>query len=87
VTVDLATDYQQHKAVLARHGIPISRRLVIEEMAEIVNSNYDPRVIQRVLEASTPRCDARRRNTPLCQLDRALAELELALERIEGFAE
>jgi predicted acylesterase/phospholipase RssA len=83
VTIDLATDYQQHKAVLARHGIPITRRLVIEEMAEIVNSNYDPEVIQRVMEARSPRCDARRRNTPLCQLDRTLAQLELALERMD----
>lgn len=83
VTVDLATDYQTHKAVLARHGIPISRRLVIEEMAEIINSNHDPKVIRRVLEARMPRCDARRRHTPLCQLDRALAELELALDNLE----
>jgi NTE family protein len=83
VTVDLATDYPLHKAVLARHGIPISRRLVIEEMAEIINSNYDPRVTRRILEARSSRCDARRRNTPLCQLDRALAELELALDHME----
>ena len=82
VTVDLATDYQEHKAVLARHGIPITRRLVIEEMAEIINSNHDPKVIRRVLEARSPRCDARRRHTPLCQLDRALAELDLALDRL-----
>ena len=84
VTVDLATDYQDHKAVLARHGIPITRRLVIEEMAEIINSNHDPKVIQRILEARTPRCGARRRNTPICKLDRALAQLELALERMDG---
>lgn len=83
VTVDLATDYQAHKAVLARHGIPISRRLVIEEMAEIINSNYDPKVIRRVLEAHTPRCDARRRHTPLCQLERTLVELEMALDNME----
>lgn len=83
VTLDLAADYQQHKAVLARHGIPISRRLVIEEMAEIVSSNYDPAVIRRVLEARTPRCGARRRHTPLCQLDRTLAQLEMALENME----
>jgi NTE family protein len=83
VTVDLATDYQAYKAVLARHGIPITRRLVIEETAEIVNSKYDPKVIRRVLEARTPRCGARRRNTPLCQLDRALAQLEMTLDLME----
>ena len=84
VTVDLATDYLTHKAVLARHGIPITRRFVIEETAEIINSNYDPKVIRRVLEARTPRCGARQRHTPLCQLDRALANLELALDQISG---
>jgi predicted acylesterase/phospholipase RssA len=82
VTIDLATDYQEHKAVLARHGIPITRRLVIEELAEIVNSNNDPQVIRRVLEARAPRCGYRRRNTPLCRLDRALAELELAIDHL-----
>ncbi len=80
VTVDLATDYPLHKAVLARHAIPISRRLVIEEMNEIINSNHDPKVIQRVLEARAPHCGYRRRNTPLCRLDRLLSELELALD-------
>jgi predicted acylesterase/phospholipase RssA len=83
VTVDLATDYPMHKAVLARHGIPITRRLVIEETAEIINSDYDPKVIRRVLEARSPRCGARQRNTPLCQLNSALAQLELALDQIQ----
>jgi hypothetical protein len=84
VTLDLAKDYHNYKAVLARHNIPISRRLVIEELAEIENSNYDPKVIRRILEARTPHCSPRRRGTPICQLNRSLAELEMALERLEG---
>lgn len=82
VTLDLAVDYAYYKQVLARHGIPISRRLVIEEMAEIVNSNYDSQVISRVLEARSAGCGHNRRDTPICQLSRALAELELALDEM-----
>jgi hypothetical protein len=81
VTLNLAKEYAWYKDTLARHGIPISRRLVIEELNEIANSGFDPRVIRRVLEAKSPRCNTRRRKTPLCQLDRSLAELELALEK------
>jgi NTE family protein len=82
VTLDLAVDYQYYKQVLARHGIPLNRRLVIEELAEIVQSDYDPQVIRKVLEARSTGCGQRRQGTPLCQLTRALSELELALDEI-----
>ena len=82
VTFDLSMDYPLYKEVLARHNIPISRRLVIEELAEIANSDYDPRVIRRVLEARQPRCGPKWRDTPLCQLNQALAQLELAIDEI-----
>ena len=42
VTLDLAEDYPAYKETLARHGVPITRRLVIEELAEIHNSGSDP---------------------------------------------
>lgn len=87
VTMDLAVDYAYYKQVLARHGIPISRRLVIEEMAKIVESDYDPEVIRRVLEAKSEGCGQGRRDTPVCQLNRALAELELVLDTmVDGTA-
>ena len=35
VTLDLAQDYPSYKETLARHGVPITRRLVVEELAEI----------------------------------------------------
>ena len=35
VTIDLSQDYPYYKQVLTRHAIPISRRLVIEEITEI----------------------------------------------------
>jgi NTE family protein len=83
-TLDLAMDYKHYKQVLARHGIPLSRRLVIKELAEIADSNYDPQVIRKVLEAKSEGCGQRRLDTPVCQLNRALAELELALDKMES---
>ncbi|MGD9146154.1 MAG: patatin-like phospholipase family protein [Anaerolineae bacterium] len=84
VTVDLAEDYPRYKEILNRHGIPISRRLVISELAEIRQSGYDPAVIRRVLESRPASCNRGGRSTPVCQLTRALAELDLALATLEG---
>jgi hypothetical protein len=53
VTVNLAEEYPTYKEILARHGIPITRSLVNEELNEISQSNYDPEVIRRVLGART----------------------------------
>jgi predicted acylesterase/phospholipase RssA len=79
VTLDLAEDYPRYKEILARHGIPLSRRLVISELADIKESGYDPEVISQVLEARSGSCNRDGRGTPVCQLTRALAELELVL--------
>lgn len=79
VTLDLAKDYPIYKQILARHGIPISRRLVIQELNQIAESGYDSKVIQKVLSARSAGC-GESRDTPVCRLDRALAELELALD-------
>jgi predicted acylesterase/phospholipase RssA len=84
VTIDLAEDYPFYKEVLARHGIPISRRLVIEELAQIHQSGYNPDVIQKILESHPARCAEGRRDTPVCQLDRTLAQLELLIEGMEA---
>lgn len=78
VTLDLAEDYQRYKDTLARHGIAISRRLVIEELAEIWQSDYDPQVVRRVLSSRASYYE--RRDTPLHKLNETLAELEMLLE-------
>jgi len=83
VTLDLAEDYPSYKETLARHGVPITRRLVIEELAEIRDSGFDPAVIRRVLEARTHACARNRRNSPFCQLQQTLALLELELDAAE----
>ena len=82
--LDLAEDYPRYKQILARHGIPLSRRLVISELAEIQQSGYDPEIIRSVLEARPAACNRQGRGTPACQLTRALAELELALDGLKG---
>ncbi|MFM8322728.1 MAG: patatin-like phospholipase family protein [Chloroflexota bacterium] len=82
-TVDLAVDYPYYRNVLARHGIPISRRLVIEELAEIINSDQDPQVIRRILEARSPGCGSRRRSDPLCRLEKSLEALDEALDELK----
>ena len=69
-------DYHLYKETLARHGAPISRRLVIEELAEIQNSGYDSAVVEQVIETRKPKCAEGKRNTPYCRLARALASLE-----------
>ncbi|HSR29156.1 MAG TPA: patatin-like phospholipase family protein [Anaerolineae bacterium] len=84
ITVDLAEDYPRYKKILARHGVPLSRRLVISELAEIYLSDNDPDVIRRILEARPAGCNRQGRSTPVCQLTRALAELDLVLDRMEG---
>jgi hypothetical protein len=86
VTLDLAETYRMYKEVLARHGIPLSRRLVISEMKQIQESGYDPAVIRQVLEMRSPACSRDERNTVICDLDRTLAELDLALRSLEPAA-
>jgi NTE family protein len=84
VTYDLAKDYHFYKDTLSRHHIPISRRLVIEELAEIEQSNSDPQVIRSVLEAKANGCGPRTSHLPMCRLARTLAELEVYLDFVEG---
>jgi predicted acylesterase/phospholipase RssA len=87
VTLDLAEDYAHYRKILVRHGIPLSRRLVITELAEIRESGYDPEVIRRILEARRPLCGREgQRDTPVCELTRVLAELDLVLDSTSQLA-
>lgn len=86
VTLDLAEKYSYYKAILARHGIPISRTLVRRELAEIQESGYNPAVIRRVLEARSESYRRSGPSTPIGRLQRTLAELELELENLSSSA-
>jgi predicted acylesterase/phospholipase RssA len=82
LTLKMSQDYPIYKETLARHGIPLSRRLVIEELAEINQSNHDPLVVRKILEAKTLKCRPQKRKEPLCMLNSSLAQLELTLDRL-----
>jgi NTE family protein len=81
VTLHLAEDYPNYKQILARHGIPLSRRIVVDELKEIQQSGYDPEVIRLVLEKRSSSCN-RVRGDCICELARVLAELELTLDQM-----
>ncbi len=87
VTLRLAENFEYLRNLLGRQGIPISQRLVLEELEEIRRSGYDPKVIRRTLEARSPayrRSHNARRVHPVGQLRNTLAELERTLN---GFDE
>lgn len=79
VTLDLAQEYYRFKDILSRHGIDISRRLVMEELAEIAASNNDPAVIRRILGARAAYYE--RQNTVFRELNATLSDLDWLLEQ------
>jgi len=78
VTLDLAEDYQGYKDTLARHGITISRRRVIEELQQIWLSDSDPEVVRHVLE-TRPSSNGHSAHGAVNDLQSALADLETLL--------
>lgn len=83
VTLKLAEDYAHYQELLARHGIPINQRLVMNELNEIRESAYDPAVIRRVLEESPTRNQRNGHNRFVGQLRHTLGDLEHALASAE----
>jgi hypothetical protein len=50
VTLKLAENYAYFDTLLSRHGIAITERLVDEELEAIRAADYQPSVLQRILE-------------------------------------
>lgn len=75
-TLGLEKDYQQYKDILTRHNIPITRRVVIEKLAEMSQSNEDPQVVKKVLEEDA---DTSLSPTP----HQILSDLQRALDRLD----
>ena len=71
VTLDLENQYRELKAILARHGIPITRRLVAEELEAMRQSGYDLEVVRAMLEKGDRRLRFRRKQ----QADESSAEI------------
>ncbi|HEY81220.1 MAG TPA: patatin family protein [Caldilineae bacterium] len=91
VTLDLEHQYRELKAILARHGIPITRRLVAEELEAMREANYDLEVVRKTLEKGERRLRFRRKQRlpqlspvqPTENLRDALAQLEYSLAILE----
>ena len=77
VTLDLTQEYPRLKAILERHGIPISRRRVIEELTVLQQSGDNPDVMRDILEArpSSPAHAVSHLRSTLTDLDTLLAAL------------
>lgn len=80
-TLGLAQQYAEYKEILARHGFGLSRRFVMDELAAIRASNYDPAVVREVLEKRpSPVAKETPEKKPVShRLKRALDDLDLAL--------
>ncbi|MCO6452339.1 MAG: patatin-like phospholipase family protein [Caldilineales bacterium] len=92
ITVDLANQYPQLKSILARHGLEITRRFVIEELQQIRDSNYDIEVIRNLMERSqrrkalaeaTPETASQVCKKPVQSLRDVLADLERVISAME----
>ena len=80
VALGLAEDYTYFNNVLARHNVPISRKMALAELEEIKKAAYDPEVIKRVLERRSYKKKLNGTPSTLKQLNNSLAELDLALD-------
>ncbi len=95
VTLDLENQYRELKAILARHGIPITRRLVAEELEAMYQAGYDIDVVRAMLEKGERRLRFRRKqqiDAPSAEavtedLRDALAQLEYSLAMIRERSE
>ena len=61
VTLDLENQYRELKTILARHGIPITRRLVAEELEAMRRANFDIEAVRAMLERGERRLRFRRK--------------------------
>ena len=94
VTLNLENRYQEIKEILARHGIPITRRLVAEELAAMREAGYDLETVRVMLEKGERRLRFRRRQEArhptsgalTDDLRDTLAQLEYSLSMLDEAA-
>lgn len=82
VTYGMAAEYAAYKETLARHGIQITRRYVIEQLMRMEQSGNDTEVIRHILESRPTECVDSNRDLINCRLDQVLDELDHVLEQI-----
>ncbi len=85
VTLDLADQYPMLKAILARHGLAITRRFVIEELEAMRQSGNDLEVVRTVMERGrAPSYLPMHRPSAARDLKSVLCELEEALDQLDA---
>ena len=84
VTLNIAEDYAYYKTLLERHGIQITRHILLQELHALQHDGNSPQTLRDILENS-PRQKVRlkRRPTLTRPLRRALNDLEKTLEQVE----
>ncbi len=86
MTLGLADRYPEFKSILARHGLEITRRFVIEDLATIQQSGNDLEVVRDVLEDKErlPKKPFHNRPTVTNTLQKTLRDLEETIAKLEG---
>lgn len=81
VTLNIAEDYAHYQNMLGRHGIEITRRVLLRELHALQHDGNSPATLRRILE-TPPRSNARlgkRGQATTRPLRRALANLDRTL--------
>lgn len=85
VTLNIAEDYAHYKGMLERHGIQITRHVILQELHALQHDGDSPQTLRQILEHSgrkAPRLKRRRATTR--PLRRALNDLSKTLEQVES---
>lgn len=84
VTLGLSDRYPEFKATLARHGLNITRRFVIEDLATMQQSGNDLEVVRDLLEKGDAQRKRKRREANTARsLQTTLAELDSVITMLE----
>lgn len=83
VSLKIAEDYDYYKSMLERHDIPITRRLLLQELRALQQDGASTQTLHEILENPPPQPRLKRRRAATRPLRRALAELDKTLEAME----
>lgn len=83
VTLRFAEDYAHFKTMLERHDIPITRRILLQELRELQQDSSSTSTLRRILENPPELPRMKRRRAATRPLRRALTDLNATLEKLE----
>lgn len=84
VTLNIAEDYAYYKALLDRHGIQITRRVLLRELYALQHAGDSSQTLRRILEKpSRPTPRLNRRSAAMRPLRRTLNDLDSTLAQVQ----